>query len=379
MRTPGGKLFVDFYKALAADSSIVGFNRLCGGDACGRQGAVAALVRSQPRHYAASRIVATRSIDLGETFMKRMICILAFAIAPVLAAAAEKPDWAFPVTEKDLPKPRIEGTRMRTVPGSPVTISRAAADDFFNAPDWRPELHPPMPKVVQYGNKDTQVRACGSCHLPTGNGHDESAYLAGLPVAYFVRQMTDWKSGERKYGGIMVQIAKAASDAEVRAAAEYFASLKPRPWIRVVETDTVPKSFVGPGNKRLESPAGGSEPIGDRIIEVPEDEEAVVYRDPISGFVAYVPRGSIAQGEALVTTSGGKTIPCAICHGPTLQGLGDVPAIAGRHPNYIVRQLWNIQNGDRGGTSIALMKGVVEKLSNDDMLAIAAYVASRTP
>jgi cytochrome c553 len=340
---------------------------------------VAALVRSQPRHYAASRIVATRSIDLGETFMKRMICILAFAIAPVFAAAAEKPDWAFPVTEKDLPKPRIEGARMRTVPGSPVTISRAAADDFFNAPDWRPELHPPMPTVVQYGDKDTQVRACGSCHLPTGNGHDESAYLAGLPVAYFMRQMADWKSGERKYGGIMVQIAKAASDAEVRAAAEYFASLKARPWIRVVETDTVPKSFVGPGNKRLESPAGGSEPIGDRIIEVPENEEAVVYRDPISGFVAYVPRGSIAQGEALVTAGGGKTIPCAICHGPTLQGLGDVPAIAGRHPNYIVRQLWNIQNGDRGGTSSALMKGVVEKLSSDDMLAIAAYVASRTP
>jgi cytochrome c553 len=92
-----------------------------------------------------------------------------------------------------------------------------------------------------------------------------------------------------------------------------------------------------------------------------------------------VPRGSIAQGEALVTTGGGKTIPCAICHGPTLQGLGDVPAIAGRHPNYVVRQLWNIQNGDRGGTSTALMKGVVEKLGNDDMLAIAAYVASRTP
>ena len=90
-------------------------------------------------------------------------------------------------------------------PGSPVTISRAAADDFFNAPDWRPDLHPPMPKVVQYGDKETQVRACGSCHLPTGNGHDEFAYVAGLPVGYFMRQMADWKSGERKYGGIMVR------------------------------------------------------------------------------------------------------------------------------------------------------------------------------
>ena len=75
----------------------------------------------------------------------------------------------------------------------------------------------------------------------------------------------------------------------------------------------------------------------------------------------------------------GKTLACSICHGRTLQGLGDVPAIAGRHPNYIVRQLWNMQNGERIGTSAALMQQVVEKLNNDDMLAIAAYVASLTP
>jgi cytochrome c553 len=103
------------------------------------------------------------------------------------------------------------------------------------------------------------------------------------------------------------------------------------------------------------------------------------YRDPRTGFVAYVPNGSIAKGEALVTMGAGKTVACATCHGATLQGLGDVPALAGRHPNYIVRQLWNMQNGDRAGASAALMRPVVEKLSNDDMLAIAAYVASRTP
>jgi cytochrome c553 len=62
-----------------------------------------------------------------------------------------------------------------------------------------------------------------------------------------------------------------------------------------------------------------------------------------------------------------------------LQGLGEVPALAGRHPNYIVRQLWSMQNGERVGVSAALMKAVVEKLSVDDMLAIAAYTASRTP
>jgi cytochrome c553 len=147
----------------------------------------------------------------------------------------------------------------------------------------------------------------------------------------------------------------------------------------VVETDSVPRSYVGPGNKRLVHPDGGTEPIAGRIIEVPEDEAIVLNRDPRSGFVAHVPVGSVAKGKDLATTGGGKTVPCQICHGPSLQGLGDVPAIAGRHPNYIVRQLWNMQNGDRIGISSALMKQVVEKLSLDDMLALAAYSASLAP
>ena len=325
------------------------------------------------------RILACGSLALAS------LALVSVALMPVAGSAAEKPEWAFPVTEKDQPPPRIEGTRLRPAPpGSTLSITRAKADDMYDIPNWYPDMYPAMPKIVQFGNKDTQVRACGSCHLPTGTGHDESAYVAGLPIGYFVRQLADWKNGDRKYGGIMIALAKAASEAEIKDAANYFAAVKPRPWIRVAETDSVPKSFIGPGNKRLVHPAGGTEPMGNRIIEVPENEEDVVYRDPRTGFVAYVPKGSIAKGEALVTTGGGKTIPCGSCHGATLQGMtvqgmGDVPAIAGRHPNYIVRQMWNIQNGDRAGISAALMRPVVEKLSNDDMLAIAAYVASRAP
>jgi cytochrome c553 len=309
--------------------------------------------------------------------MKHLLFVLPLALAPTFAFAAEKPDWAFPVTETSQPAPRIRGDKVRTVGN--VSIARAKADDMHDIPDWRPELHPPMPKIVQFGNKDTQVRACGSCHLPSGTGHDESAYVAGLPTGYFIEQLAEWKNGNRKYGGTMVGIAKAITDAEVKEAADYFASLKPRPWIRVVEADVVPKSFIGPGNKRLESPSGGTEPLGNRIVEVPEDEEAVVYRDPIAGFVAHVPKGSIAKGEALVKTGGGKTTMCGICHGVTLQGLATWPGLAGRHPNYIVRQLWNIQNGDRAGPSVALMKPVVERLTVEDMLAIAAYAASLAP
>jgi cytochrome c553 len=295
-------------------------------------------------------------------------------------AQQQKPAWAFPSTDKVLPPTNEDPNKVWTAPGSSLSVTRAQINDRYNTPNWFPNMYPPMPKIVQYGNKETEVRACGLCHLPTGTGHDESAYIAGLPVDYFIRQMVDYKNGDRKGSGTMIRIGKAITDDEMRSAAEYYASVQPRPWIRVVETDTVPKTYVARGNKRLLHPEGGTESIGNRIIEVPEDEEIVLNRDPRSGFVAYVPMGSIEKGKELaITGGGGKTINCAICHGQTLQGLGDVPAIAGRHPNYIVRQLWSIQNGDRVGNSNVLMKQVVEKLNVEDMLAIAAYVASLTP
>ena len=311
-----------------------------------------------------------------------LIAALTTTLATPQAAAADKPQWAFPTTEKVLPTSQRDKGGPRSAPGSKLTLTRAQIDDLFNTTDWFPDsgMYPPLPKIVLSGNKETNVRACGVCHLPTGTGHDESAYVAGIPATYFIRQMKDWKTGDRKAAPTMVTMAQTITDEEIRIAAEYFAALKPRAWIRVVETDTVPRSYIAQGNKRLEHPDGGTEPIGNRIIELPEDEMVVLNRDPSKGFVAYVPKGSIAKGEALVKTGGnGQTIACGICHGPDLKGLGEVPGIAGRHPNYIVRQMWNIQNGDRAGTSAALMKAVVDKLGNDEMLAIAAYSASLAP
>ena len=310
--------------------------------------------------------------------MRKAAVTLLIGIIPVLAYGADRPDWAFPVTDKVQP-PSRQDDQPKTAPGSDKSYTRKQIDDLFNPPDWYPDMHPPMPQIVAHGS-GTKVRACGSCHLPTGTGHDESAYVAALPAPYFIRQMADYKTGVRKGSGSMTAIAQAISDEDVHAAAEYFASLKPRPWIRVVETDSVPKTYVGPGNKRLRWPDGGSEPIGQRIIEIPEDEDVVLNRDPRSGFIAYVPKGSVAAGQALVTTGGGgKTLPCAICHGPALKGLGEVPPIAGRQANYVVRQLFSMQDGTRAGSWTPLMAQVVANLSLADMLAITAYTASLQP
>ena len=207
--------------------------------------------------------------------MKILAGALALAFLPALAPAAlaqDKPTWAFPVTDKEQPDVK-PNTAPRSAPGSARQYTRAQADNMFEIPDWYPEMYPKLPKVVANGNAPN-VRACGSCHLPVGTGHDESAYVAALPAAYFIRQMQDYRSGARKGSGSMALIGQHITDAEIKEAADYFASLKPMKWHRVVETDTVPKTYIAQGNKRLLHPAGGTEPIGNRIITVRDLDNA---------------------------------------------------------------------------------------------------------
>jgi cytochrome c553 len=308
--------------------------------------------------------------------MRAAICVVALSILQAAVCAAERPDWAFPVADTIQP-PAGNDDQPKTIAGSTRSYTQKQIDDLKNPPDWLPDMAPPMPDVVGHG---TVTFACGSCHLPIGTGHDESAYLAGLPASYILQQMADFTSGARKGFGIMPEIAKALTEADFKSAADYFAALPARPWIRVIETDTVPKTYVNSGNMRLALPNAGSELIGNRIVELPEDENAAVARDPRSGFVAYAPKGSIAKGETLVTTGGaGKTTPCGVCHGQTLRGTTIAPPIAGHHANYLVRQLYFFQDGERAGGQTAMMKPVVQKLTIDDLVAISAYLASLSP
>ncbi len=177
----------------------------------------------------------------------------------------------------------------------------------------------------------------------------------------------------------MSAFAKSMTDEEIQQAAEYFGGMKWTPWIKVVETGTVPKTRTSVG-MYMPIPGGGTEPIGQRIIEVPVDPEGTeALRNPRSGFIAYAPIGSIRQGEKLVIDGAGKTSACGVCHGADLKGLGPVPGIAGRSPSYLVRQLYDMQQGTRNGTWTQLMKPVVSKLSEEDMLNIAAYTSSLRP
>ncbi len=304
--------------------------------------------------------------------------------SPLPAHGADgPPEWAYQITPANL-KPAPDDGVPRRVPDSSATYTLTQIRDRFIAPVWHPEDHPPLPPVVAQGRKP-DVFACGFCHRADGPGGPENSALAGLPAAYIVQQMNDYKSGARRTAvpkrnvDLMIGLAKAATDEEIAAAAAYFSALKPRQHTRVVETDTVPKTFIM-ANHYAALPSGEKEAIGKRIVEVPEVLEQFMYRDTRARFIAYVPVGSVARGEVLVKTgSAGKTLACVTCHGPDLKGVGMIPSIAGRSTNYVVRQLYDIKHGFRAGAFAVLMKDAVVKLEEEDMLAIAAYLATQAP
>jgi cytochrome c553 len=325
-------------------------------------------------------------------------------IALVLAAAAPAtetpPPWAYGFKEPPPPNtPQAAASRIAVPPTDPthygladseLTFTRSEITNVFGPADYFPREHPTPPLIVSHGRPPT-IWACARCHYANGKGRPENADLAGLPVDYFIKQMEAFRAGKRASSDprktntpAMVEYAKTMTDEEIREAAEYYGAMKWTPWIRVVETDVVPVTTTA-AMMYLQVPGGGEEPIGERIIEVPEDTELVeIQRSPHVGFIAYAPVGSVRRGEELVTHGGGKTLACAACHGADLGGMnlpeiGGVPGLAGRSASYLFRQLFDMKNGKRHGTGVEPMKPVAANLESADMLAISAYLASLKP
>jgi cytochrome c553 len=342
--------------------------------------------------------------------MKRLlVAAAAFAfggaagLATAVQAADAPPPWAYGFTTPPpsslppaapAPAAAPDNTTMHTLAGSKLSFTRAQIANRFGPADWFPEDHPAMPDIVAHGKESAQpqVYACSLCHLPNGNGRPENANVTGLSYEYIVQQLTDFRNGARKTSdprkgntGLMAGFTKSMTDDDIKAAATYFAAIPAKPWIKVVETDSAPKTKPNGGIFiTLTGADAGTEPLGDRIIETPVNaDDTEIRRNPRSGFIAYVPTGSLKKGEALVTAgttaSGGKVTACTACHGADLRGLGPVPRLAARSPSYIARQLYDMQHGNRAGTWTPLMAPIVANLTDADLLNAAAYVASLQP
>jgi cytochrome c553 len=325
-----------------------------------------------------------------KSFVSLFAAALVGAVSPsVLAQSlADELAWAYAITPGTAPPvPVGDGTR-HSLPGSELTFTLDEIRNRQGPADWFPGDHPAMPPIVAKGRAEAGIWACSMCHYPNGKGRPENASVVGLPTEYFVQQMYDFKNGLRASAEprkpntpLMSGFAAAMTDAEIHESAAYFSAMPWTPWIEVIETDTVPKTRIAGGmHLKLEGAEAGTEPLGKRIVESPVDaEHTELLRNPRSGFIAYVPKGSVARGEELARFGDEGVTACTVCHGENLDGLSLVPSLRGRSPSYIARQLADMKDGKRRGAWTPLMTPVVASLGSDDILNLAAYLASLEP
>ncbi len=187
---------------------------------------------------------------------------------------------------------------------------------------------PPTPEpgkfIAQQAN-DHGAAPYTSCHGAAGEGNADigAPRLAALGTPYIMEQLDDFAGGLRK-NELMVPIAQALSPAERQAVAAYFAALAPS------KTDPA-------------TAAGG--PLGARLA---------------------------LRGRWSAQLPG-----CVQCHGPAGSGVAPAfPSLAGLPQPYIVAQLQAWKTNTRPPGPLGLMAAVAQKLSEDDMAAVAGYFAS---
>lgn len=303
-------------------------------------------------------------------------------LVPLMAKPVAPFEWAYPVGPANLPAPDPNATFTAQGADPSVKLTMRQIADPFGPPDWYPKEHAPLPQIVAHG-RAPHVLACILCHLPNGNGHPESASISGLTVPYIIAQMHAFRDGERTNirAPNMIEMALDISDKELRKAAAYFAHIPKaqQQWIRVVETSRAPASHVGAGGARFFDKGAQTVAVAPEMIyEVAESEEVELRNDHV-GFVDYVPMGSLAKGRAVAMGNRDQLPACGSCHGDDYRGHDDAPRIAGRSAYYLIRQLADMRSGVRKGAALGEMKDVVGKLSDADILNVAAYMASRTP
>ena len=303
-----------------------------------------------------------------------------FMLAPLLIAAASPaaPGWLYPAENSTLPPVAVP----TELPGSPLHPRADQLHDLAQTVDWYPADHPAPPDIVLHGHG--AANACGFCHMANGVGRPENAAIAGLDADYIRRAVHGYADGSRGSPmpgylahSLMAATARAVAPADLDAAARYFAALPRHAFGKVVETALIPAPVADSMAWRRD-PSGRTVDLGLRLFEMPDDFARFKARDPHLTYTAYVPHGSLNRGKALAegTLPGGPPA-CAACHGAGYEGTAIAPPLAGRSPHYLARALVGYRSRARHGAEAAPMWQVTERLSNRDVIALAAWMGSR--
>lgn len=127
-----------------------------------------------------------------------------------------------PIAQQLTPAERLAVTRYYSQLPAPFRAADAASPKPGATGAW----------LASRGLWSSGVPACAQCHGPGGNGVGaQFPPLAGLPAAYITAQLLAWKTDSRPPGplALMPHIAKALSEADMTAVADYYAQLGAAP------------------------------------------------------------------------------------------------------------------------------------------------------
>ncbi len=172
----------------------------------------------------------------------------------------------------------------------------------------------------------TKSAACGGCHGMDGNSPIPTyPKLAGQNEAYIVKQVKDFKANTTRQNPIMFGMVAALSDEDAADIGAYFQSQS------VKEVATFDESKIAAGRE--------------------------IYKG-----------GNMQTGVPA----------CQACHGPAGGGMAGIgyPQLGCQYVDYTLAQLKAFKDGTRKNDSKDLMRTIVEKMSDEDMAAVANYIAS---
>lgn len=177
-----------------------------------------------------------------------------------------------------------------------------------------------------------EVTACIICHGDAGQGNAQAGYprLAGLPQAYLEDQLAHFLT-ERRISTVMSLQDKALNPEQRTAVAAWFAQL----------------------------PAQGSFTGGTDQKKLEKGERLAVHGDWRAGLSAGIPA-------------------CVQCHGPGARGVGTAfPPLAGQNERYIHDQIKAWRDGRRSADPLGMMQVIAERLSEQQIAAVAAWLAQQ--
>lgn len=176
---------------------------------------------------------------------------------------------------------------------------------------------------------EARAQGCVTCHGQQGQGSPDGRFprIAGKPTGYLYNQLVAFRNGSRRYPPMNYLVAY-LPDPYLRELAEHFANQRPAAYVAT--------------------------PPSERTLA--ERGQAITLRgDPARGIPA-----------------------CIACHGRALNGMEPgIPGLAGLSAPYLIGQLTRWRVGERKAAAPDCMKRIVTRMSDADISAVAAWLASQ--